>query len=665
MLVSSASVALLTLAGSARALLPGLLDGSGQTGNLTSGKLPILPAPLNGLNPVLPDYLGAVLGNNTYDYIVVGAGTAGMVLASRLSEDPKVTVAVIEAGDDYAATGIPLLTQDLVQVPGADVVGCGASAADQLFQAPVDWGFQTAPQSGANGRVLKNTRGKTLGGSSARNFMILQAPSAKSLDQWVQLTGDQQWSFANRRNDYKKSFAFTPPKHDIRREDPAAQYDSNDWIANNPDALLSASYPNYAQPFSKYMQLSVNEKGIKTIPSFNGGQLLGAQYCATTINPNGGVRSSSRDAWVKASKRKNIKLFTGSLVKRVILNTTASATPKATGVFFSSSNVLTNRFELFRLNARKEVILSAGAYQSPQLLMTSGIGPKDQLQAANVPVVVENSNVGQGMQDHVFAGPSFRMNEQLGGTFTDLAANPLYLTAQLANFSAAQLGPLTSNIADFLAWERIPPATANSIGASVLNTYPSDWPHIEYFSGNGFVGNFDSLLLENAARGATGDRFSTILVGLVAPRSRGTVTITSGETADLPTINPNWLTDPVDQQAAIFGFKRARDFFAANAMQPVLAGDKKEYYPGADVQTDDQILKWYKDNLQTIWHPSCTAKMATKDKGGVLDSHMKVYGVDGLRVVDASSFPVLPPGHPQSTIYMLAERAATLIKSGQ
>lgn len=155
-------------------------------------------------------------------------------------------------------------------------------------------------------------------------------------------------------------------------------------------------------------------------------------------------------------------------------------------------------------------------------------------------------------------------------------------------------------------------------------------------------------------------------MGLVAPRSRGTVTITSSNTADLPVIDPRWLTDPVDQAAAVFGFKRAREFFAANAMQPILFGDKREYYPGTEtVSTDAQILDWYRKNLQTIWHPSCTAKMARQEAGGVLDSHLRVYGVDGLRVVDASAFPTLPPGHPQSTIYMLAERAADLIKGGQ
>lgn len=122
----------------------------------------------------------------------------------------------------------------------------------------------------------------------------------------------------------------------------------------------------------------------------------------------------------------------------------------------------------------------------------------------------------------------------------------------------------------------------------------------------------------------------------------------------------------MDQAAAIYGFKRAREFFSANAMQPILFGDKKEYFPGTDtVNTDAQILDWYRQNLQTIWHPSVTCRMARKELGGVLDSHLRVYGVDGLRVVDASAFPTLPPGHPMSTIYMLAERAADLIKSGQ
>ncbi|CAO1619601.1 unnamed protein product [Parajaminaea phylloscopi] len=643
------------------ALVPGL--GNGQTGNLTTGKIPTLPAPLNGQDPLLPDYLSALRPNNTYDYVVVGAGTAGMVLAARLSEDPTVKVAVIEAGLDYTLGPIPVLNQELVNTPGADTVGCGAGDADYLLQAGVDWGFKTVPQAGCANREIRYARGKTIGGSSTRNFMLLQYPTVGSLDQWVSLTGDSSWSFKNRQADFKKVFKFTPPKHNLRQEIPAAQYNAKDWGSSSP--LIQASYPNAASNFSHFMQLSCNEKGIPTTDSFNGGKLLGVQYCPTTINPNGGIRSTSRDAYVAASKRPNLKVYTGALAKRIILSN--DPTPKATGVIFSSSALLLDRLGLFSVHATREVIVSAGAFNSPQLLMVSGIGPKDQLQAQNIPVRVENSNVGQNMEDHIFTGPPSYKTYTSTGTLTDVAANPLFLVEQFANFSVSQLGPLTNPVADLLAWERIPPQTATAIGADVLNSYPADWPHIELFSGAGFVGNFDGLFAENLARGADGSRFVSILPALVAPRSRGTVTLASSDTADLPIIDPRWLTDPVDQAAAVWAFKRTREIFSAKAMQPVLA-DTVEYYPGPQVSTDAQILQHVKENTMTVWHASATCKMAKKENGGVLDSQLRVYGVDSLRVVDASSFPSLPPGHPQSTCYMLGQRAADLIlqaKSGK
>lgn len=294
--------------------------------------------------------------------------------------------------------------------------------------------------------------------------------------------------------------------------------------------------------------------------------------------------------------------------------------------------------------------------------MVSGIGPQDQLSAFNITPVVVNENVGKNMQDHIFFGPTYKVTPTTK-TFTDLAANPVYLAGQLLNFTIKALGPLTNNVADMLAWERIDLATLSSIGATKLTSLPSDWPFLEAFSAPGAVGDFANLLALNAKMGADGSRFATILMALVAPQSRGTVTLASADTKDLPIIDPAWLTDPVDQKVAIYAFKRARKYFAAQAMAPILVGDSStaEALPGASVQTDEEILDWIRNNLMTVWHASCTCSMQKKELGGVLDSKMQVYGVSGLRVVDASTFPILPPGHPQSTIYMLAERAAELI----
>ncbi|MCO5566001.1 hypothetical protein L7F22_019676 [Adiantum nelumboides] len=609
---------------------------------------------LDGGVPLVPN-LSPALSNNTFDYIVLGAGTAGLTLANRLSQDGKSSVLVIEAGSDIDYNILP---KEFSQTPGGDVVGCGSADSD-FIQNAIDWGYKTVPQAGANNRKIRYARGKVSGGSSTRNFMLYQRPTVGTMDKWVDLTGDQSWSFKNTIDFFKRSMTFTPPNHALRQESPAAQYDASNWGSSAPTAPLQVSFPHLPQNFSKYMQLSANEVGTPTTQSFNGGVLNGIQYAPTTMDPQFNHRSTSHTFLDDAKGRSNFKSYFQTYAKRIVF-TKDGNTPRASAVTIST--LPNGIFESDIVYARKEVIVSSGAFGSPQLLMVSGIGPQAQLQKFNITPVVINENVGKNMQDHIFFGPSYKVDPALK-TFTELAANPLFLASQLVNYTAAALGPLTNNVADMLAWERINPATLVSIGASKLLTYPSDWPFLEAFSAPGAVGDFGNLLATNAEMGADGSRFSTILMALVAPQSRGTVTLASKDTSDLPIIDPAWLTDPVDQKVAIYAFKRARQYFAAKAMAPILVGDAKtaEVLPGSDVQTDDQILNWIRNNLMTVWHASCTCSMQKKELGGVLDNKLQVYGVNGLRVVDASSFPVLPPGHPQSTIYMLAERAADLI----
>ncbi|KAA1078614.1 hypothetical protein PGTUg99_014120 [Puccinia graminis f. sp. tritici] len=592
---------------------------------------------------------GSLLKRKTHHYIIVGAGTAGMTIAARLSEDPHVQVAVVEAGFDYDLSPV---NKRLVDTPGTDTIGCGGKQYDNMADA-VDWRFTTTPQSGANNRTVRYARGKTIGGSSARNFMIYHRASKGSLDKWAELTGDPDWTFEKRFDDYQKSVSFTPPKHDLRQELPAAQCDPLAFTRSNGPVQIS--YPNTAQPFSKYMQLSLNEKGIPTCQDFNGGSLSGVQYASTTIDPKDSHRSSSRAFLDAARTRNNLVVYTSAMVKRIIFD--ESTPPRAQGIEFL--NTLAGSSD--QLFAKKEVILSAGTFQSPQLLMVSGIGPRDQLTANKIPIRVENPNVGRGMQDHIFFGPTYPVHTI--ETLTRIAVNTDYSLSQYLNFTRRQLGPMTNNAADMISFERFNTSKLLQLKAQSLSDYPADWPHVEYLSAGGLVGDFSDLHRLNLKAGTvTGKEFVTILAALVAPQSRGTVKITSNDASVPPLIDPGWLTDPVDQRIAVEAFKRTREFFSAEAMQPILDG--QEYLPGPSVNSDDQILDWIKNNLMTVWHAACTCAMRTKDQGGVLDSHFKVYGTKGLRVVDASAFPALPPGHPQSTVYMIAERAACLIKKG-
>ena len=239
----------------------------------------------------------------------------------------------------------------------------------------------------------------------------------------------------------------------------------------------------------------------------------------------------------------------------------------------------------------------------------------------------------------------------------------MYLAAQLVDYTTAQEGPLTNPVADLLGWEKVPQSLRSNFSSGTqeaLSQFPADWPEIEYISASGYVGDFGDLFLDQPK---DGPQYATILGTLVAPLSRGTVTLASANAADLPLIDPNWLTDPTDQEVAVAVYKRVRAAFASKFMQPVLIGE--EYFPGPAVQSDADILNTIMSTVQTVWHASVTCRMGRiDDPNAVVDSRARVLGVQGVRVVDASAFALLPPGHPQSTIYMLAEKIADDIKNG-
>lgn len=264
------------------------------------------------------------------------------------------------------------------------------------------------------------------------------------------------------------------------------------------------------------------------------------------------------------------------------------------------------------------------------------------------------------MQGHVFFGPSWRVNVE---TATRVANDLLWVGAQfLGSYAIKKEGPLTSPVCDYLGWEKTQRRLISETAARVLDReFPAYWPEIEYLNAPGYIGNFSNIF---TSQPKDGYMHATILGGIVAPLSRGTVTLKSGDTRDLPAIDPNWLTDPTDVEVAIAIYKRLREVFRAEAMQDVLIG-ADEYFPGSKARTDAEILGVIRNTVMTVWHASCTCRMGkVSDPLAVVDKDAKIIGVEGLRVVDASSFALLPPGHPQSTVYVLAEKIAAEILEG-
>ncbi|KAF7594744.1 hypothetical protein BBP40_008451 [Aspergillus hancockii] len=554
--------------------------------------------------------------NRHFDYIVVGGGTAGIVVATRLAQS-SYTVALVEAGGYYEL-------QSLAAYPLADVIPVGSSPQNKFS---IDWGFVAENQPGANHRAIHYARGKCLGGSSALNFMIYQS-----------YTFDRVMPY------FKRSVQFTPPNQETRHPNGSAGFDSTAYDARG--GPLQVSYSNYAMPFSSWMRLGMHAIGIYDTSEFNLGSLMGAQYCISTIRPQDQTRSSSESSFL-ATNPSFLTTYTHTLAKKILFN----AQKRATGV------LVRGILGPFTLHANREVILSAGAFQSPQLLMVSGIGPAITLKEHGIPIVADRPGVGQNMWDHPLFGPSYRVKVT---TVTKVVTDLSYLLKQVVNAAVLKQGPLTNPIADYLGWEKIPRRLRSNFSQQTqreLALFPSDWPEAEYLSAAAYLGNVSKPILDQPR---DGHDYATIVGVLVAPTSRGNVTIRSADTADLPIINPNWLATETDQEVAIATFKRIREAFQSNAMAPVVVGD--EYYPGRHVQTDSEILEFLKNHMMTIWHASCTCKMGiANDSMAVVDSQARVFGVDALRVIDASVFPLLPPGHPQSTVYMLAEKIADTI----
>ncbi|KAJ5145865.1 uncharacterized protein N7515_000429 [Penicillium bovifimosum] len=576
--------------------------------------------------------------NQTFDYVVVGGGTAGSAIATRLAQN-NFTVVLIEAGRYYERGS-------LIEIPAAAVVPVGS---DPTTSSPEDWGFVTRNQPGANGRAIHYARGKCLGGSSALNFMVYQRPTRQSMELWATAVNDRSYRFDEVLPFYKKSVTFTPPNTNYRAANASTSYDPSSYDSSG--GPLQVSYANFAMPFSSWMGLGMEAIGIPMARDFNLGTIMGAQYCSSTIDPANETRSSSEQSFLSKVKPRSLTIYANTLAKKILFD----EEKRATGV-----QVRDGLGNIANVSASKEVIISAGAFQSPQLLMVSGVGPSDQLQEHGIKALAHRPGVGQNMHDHPFVAPTYRVRVT---TLTELATNSSYVAEQYINRLTNKSGILTNPVADFLAWEKIPRPSRAAFSQRTLDNlaqFPPDWPEAEYVSGAGYVGNVSDLL---ASQPRDGFQYASMLGVLITPLSRGNVTLKSADTTDLPVINPNWLDDEADQEVVIAMFKRMRQAFQSKDMEPVVIGE--EYNPGPQVQTDEQILEFIRDNVMTIWHAACTCKMGTwDDEMAVVDSRARVYGVDGLRVVDASAFPFLPPGHPQSTVYMLAEKIAEDIVRG-
>lgn len=464
---------------------------------------------------------------------------------------------------------------------------------------------------------------------------------------------DQSYTFESLLPFFKKSCNYTGPNQALYK---------NSSNTDNPNAFsstggpLHVSFSNFVDSFGTWTQRAFEAIGLKQIDGFNSGNLLGSSYGTWTINPSNAHRSSSESSFLQASLRNgsSLKVYKNTLAQRIVF----SASKVATGVSVTTSGTYGVPSLDYTLNARKEVIVSAGVFQSPQLLMVSGVGPKATLEKFRIPCVQNLGGVGQNMWDHILFGVDRRVNVQTSST---LVNSPAAAAKAAELFRNNATGPLSIFGTGYYGWEKLPEPyrsrLSNETQAALNDIFPPDWPEVEWLSASSYTGY---ALNRQTSDPHDGSNYATITGALVAPLSRGTVSIQSADMSMPPVIDPKFLSAPADVEVAIQLLRRQREAWAVLTNAGLTIGE--EVLPGPNVTSDADILDFIASSFIEVYHAAATCKMGRGDDPmAVVDSSGRVFGTQRLRVVDASSFPFLPPGHPQATIYMLAEKIAEKI----
>ncbi|OQV02240.1 hypothetical protein CLAIMM_07474 [Cladophialophora immunda] len=609
---------------------------------------------------------------DNFDYIVIGGGTAGLVVASRLSEDPDVRVLVVEAGADRS-------DDPLVTTPG---LAGGMYGKDEY-----DWTFKSLPQPGLGGRSLVESRGRMLGGSSAMNLTAMVYPSRASLDAWGQL-GNEGWSFDTMTPYFHKSTTTHDPSAAVSEAyGMSSYYDSSlsGKTSGGPVQVMFTEGPD--AEFHPWAESLRKVLGTEMHNDPRTGATIGSFRTAGSIDPTTRTRSFAVPAYLgdTARQRKNLVVLTETRVSRIVLETSnADGTVSATG-----AELLLRGGAQKIVSANNEVILAAGALQSPQLLELSGVGGRDILERNGISVVVDNPNVGEHFSDHPCIWAGF---EVASGVAADVLRDPAAIGHALAEYQATRSGilsqnqgimaylplvdgsgPMSSEVRDELLQKHLaPPTQAEPASLSTdaprrrvlrwLLEQPAE-PALQLalVTGQMSMPEDPKALIDHFTPRAPENYFS-IMVFLSYPVSTGSCHITSPSISDKPAWDPRSLTEEIDLELYVRAMQFLNEFVATEPFRSRLKPGGKQI-PLPLSRDPDAIKEHVRHSLLSAQHVHGGCAMMPRQKGGVVNSKLKVYGVNHLRVVDASVFPLPVVGNIQSVVYAVAERAANLIKA--
>lgn len=578
-----------------------------------------------------------------FDYVVIGGGQAGLVVASRLSEDPSLQVAVIEAGpsgldpDDAAKIDVP--AANLYNSPG---------------KSEMNWNWTTTAQVNLNNQQKPWPRGRVLGGSSAINGLYYIRQSAREQNLWAKLIDNATdlWGWENMLRAMKKSENFTAPT-DQARTVGDIHWNTSAHGSNGP---IGVTWPaiSYA-PVGAFIESASNVSAPAT-NNPDSGNAWGTFVGTSAINPTNWTRTTSRTGYIDPyTYRSNLVVLTDHMVSKINFDTSNQDAVKATSVQFMKNK----GGRTFQVNVTREVILSAGAVNSPQILQVSGIGDKNLLDSKQVPVVVDLPGVGYHLQDHLSAGVQFTpknpdelppakvTNNATVDSFVNSATSYTNTSQLLGNQSDSVIGLVRDNATKAVQAYDAPDAVKQGYNLTYLATaneiYDSPIGSMELL----FAMTFGQIQVQAA---------------LQHPFSRGSVTIQSSDIWDAPVINPSYLEQETDLIFLRAGFRMARSILQ---QAPLSSHVDQETAPGNDVQSDDQWDNWIRNNIGTEYHPSCTCSMLPRESGGVVDKNLLVYGTSNLRVIDASVPPLSMSAHLMSIVYGIGEIGAEIVQSNK